>query len=103
MRQRAAATAPSSAERFSQTPQASGDASSRSGIKEIVDKILIAVFFFILFALGWLGVGLAVNTAGSSGLLDTWFSLWQWVFQPAIGVLMLGAVSVKNRAGNAFQ
>lgn len=26
-------------------------------------------------------------------LLDTWLSLWQWVFQPAIGVLMLGAVS----------
>ena len=26
-------------------------------------------------------------------LLDTWLGLWQWVFQPAIGVLMLGAVS----------
>ena len=26
-------------------------------------------------------------------LLDAWFLLWQWVFQPAIGVLMLGAVS----------
>lgn len=25
-------------------------------------------------------------------LLDTWLSLWQWVFQPAIGVLMLGAL-----------
>lgn len=26
-------------------------------------------------------------------LLDAWYPLWQWVFQPAIGVLMLGAVS----------
>jgi hypothetical protein len=26
------------------------------------------------------------------GVLDAWLSLWQWVFQPAIGVLMLGAV-----------
>lgn len=25
-------------------------------------------------------------------LLDLWLQLWQWVFQPAIGVLMLGAV-----------
>ncbi len=25
-------------------------------------------------------------------LLDAWYPLWQWVFQPAIGVLMLGAV-----------
>lgn len=29
-------------------------------------------------------------------LLDAWFPLWQWVFQPAIGVLMLGAVSCLN-------
>lgn len=26
-------------------------------------------------------------------LLDAWYPLWRWVFQPAIGVLMLGAVS----------
>ena len=25
-------------------------------------------------------------------LLDAWFPLWPFVFQPAIGVLMLGAV-----------
>ena len=30
-------------------------------------------------------------------LLDAWFSLWQWVFQPAIGVLMLGAVSLTSQ------
>lgn len=27
-------------------------------------------------------------------LLDAWYPLWNLVFQPAIGVLMLGAVSV---------
>lgn len=63
------------------------------GIKESIDKLLIADFFFVLFALGWLGVALAVKTAsGNDGLLNTWLALWQWVFQPAIGVLMLGAV-----------
>ena len=25
-------------------------------------------------------------------LIDAWFPLWQWVFQPAIGTLMLGAL-----------
>lgn len=25
-------------------------------------------------------------------LIDSWFPLWQWVFQPAIGTLMLGAL-----------
>ena len=31
--------------------------------------------------------------AAEQALLDAWYPLWQWVFQPAIGVLMLGAVS----------
>lgn len=32
-------------------------------------------------------------------LLDAWLGLWQWVFQPAIGVLMLGAVSAPRGRG----
>jgi len=63
-------------------------------VKDMVDKILIADFFFVLFALAWLGAAVAAKTVlGTSGLLDIWLQLWQWVFQPAIGVLMLGAVS----------
>ena len=59
-----------------------------------VDKLLIADFFFVVFALVWFGVALAAKTvADSTVLLDTWLQLWQWVFQPAIGVLMLGSVS----------
>ncbi len=64
-----------------------------STLKELVDKALIADFFFILFALGWLGAGVGLKSAtGATGLLDAWLALWQWVFQPAIGVLMLGAL-----------
>lgn len=66
---------------------------SGSSFKELVDKALIADFFFILFALGWLGAGVGLKSAtGVTGLLDAWLALWQWVFQPAIGVLMLGAL-----------
>jgi hypothetical protein len=47
----------------------------------------------VLGSLGWLGAGLAVKAAsGSSALLDGWLPLWQWVWQPAIGVLMAGAL-----------
>lgn len=35
---------------------------------------------------------LARPASPTQNLLDAWLSLWQWVFQPAIGVLMLGAV-----------
>eukprot|EP00889_Picochlorum_renovo_P001108 jgi/Picre1/28138/NNA_003544.t1 len=63
------------------------------GDKDIIDKALIADFFFILFALAWLGVGVGVkSSSGNTGILDAWLGLWQWVFQPAIGVLMLGAI-----------
>lgn len=56
-------------------------------------QLLIADFFLVLGSLGWLGAGLAVKAAsGSSALLDGWLPLWQWVWQPAIGVLMAGAL-----------
>eukprot|EP00890_Picochlorum_soloecismus_P006200 jgi/Picsp_1/6581/NSC_03924-R1_protein len=61
--------------------------------QDVIDKILIADFFFVLFALGWLALGVGLKTSsGSTDVLDAWLSLWQWVFQPAIGVLMLGAI-----------
>jgi hypothetical protein len=78
-----------------------------SSLKELIDKALIADFFFILFALGWLGTGVGLKAAtGVTGVLDAWLALWQWVFQPAIGVLMLGALVsggigwLKEKAGN---
>jgi hypothetical protein len=55
--------------------------------------VLIADFFFVLAALAWLGAGLGVQGAlHSSAVLDAWYGLWPLVFQPAIGVLMLGAL-----------
>jgi hypothetical protein len=53
----------------------------------------VADFFFVLLALAWLGLGLGAQGAlHSSAVLDAWFPLWPLVFQPAIGVLMLGAL-----------
>lgn len=79
--------------------QDSSQEEGNNGVKEAIDKFLIADFFFILFALAWLGAGLVERSAfKSSHLVDIWLSLWQWLWQPAIGVLMLGAL-VSGGAG----
>lgn len=55
--------------------------------------MLIADFFFILVVLAWLGAGLAEKgVLHSSTLIDAWMPLWPMVFQPAIGILMAGAL-----------
>ena len=56
-------------------------------------QVLIADFFFILFVLLWFVAGIGETAAlQSSRLLDVWYPLWPTVFQPALGVLMLGAL-----------
>lgn len=73
------------------------------GFKAALDKLLIVDFFFVLFALAWLVVGVATNGGGegldgsdpgkiNGPLLSSWFALWPMVFQPAIGILMAGAL-----------
>ncbi|KAF8068364.1 IFT74 [Scenedesmus sp. PABB004] len=82
----AARQPPAAAEQKQQQP-------SSSPVKEAVDKLLIADFFLVLAILGWLGAGLALKGAtGSGALIDAWMPLWPLVFQPAIGVLMAGAL-----------
>ncbi|CAK0785860.1 hypothetical protein CVIRNUC_009072 [Coccomyxa viridis] len=73
-----------------------GPQPSQSGgnaVKDVLDKVLIADFFFVCAALAWLVAGAGAKTVlNNSVLIDAWFPLWQWVFQPAIGTLMLGAL-----------
>ena len=75
-------------------PQGSATAGASDGAGfSLLDKVLIADFVFILFALAWLVAGVAQNaTAGNSFLFESWFKLWEPVFQPALGVFMLGAI-----------
>lgn len=68
-------------------------------LKQTVDKVLIADFFFICVALAWLAAGVAEKgSLNSTRLLDSWYPLWTLLFQPALGVLMLGAL-VSGAAG----
>ncbi|PNH01569.1 hypothetical protein TSOC_012537 [Tetrabaena socialis] len=65
-----------------------------AGAKEALDKLLIADFFLVLFILAWLAAGVAQSglNGGSSPLLDAWYPLWPLLWQPALGVLMAGAL-----------
>jgi len=72
---------------------ADADSRSESTVKNLIDKVLIADFFFVCAAGAWLAAGVVEKTSlNSSKLLDAWYPLWMLVFQPAIGVLMLGAL-----------
>lgn len=65
-----------------------------SAAQDALDKLLIADFFFVLAALAWLVAGVGAQAAGAgSGVADAWFLLWPGVFQPAIGLLMAGALA----------
>jgi len=61
--------------------------------KSVIEKILVADFFFILFILAWLVAGLVERSVlESTTLIDSWLPLWASVFQPALGVFMAGAL-----------
>lgn len=46
----------------------SGEEDRGSPVKDVVDKVLIADFFFVLFALGWFGVGVGVKTSSGNSV-----------------------------------
>lgn len=61
--------------------------------KSVIEKILVADFFFILFILAWLVAGLVERSVlETTSLIDSWLPLWTSVFQPALGVFMAGAI-----------
>jgi len=64
-----------------------------NGTKEIIDKVLVADFFFIIFILAWLLAGLGEKAVlETSTLIDSWLPLWPTLFQPALGIFMAGAI-----------
>jgi len=50
---------------FQDKPQSDPGGSS---LKEVVDKVLIADFFFVLFALGWFGVGVGIKSSSGDSV-----------------------------------
>lgn len=62
-------------------------------VQAVLDKVLIADFFFVCLALLLLIIGLGERVAlNTSNIIDVWLPAWPLVVQPAIGVLMAGAL-----------
>ena len=57
-----------------------------------LDRFLVADVFVVLFAFFWFAIALVGRSSGINLGWDIWYSLWEPVFTPAIGILMLGAV-----------
>lgn len=49
------------------TPSSAEEGRS-SSLKDIVDKVLIGDFFFVLFALGWFGIGIGVKSSSGDSV-----------------------------------
>lgn len=63
-------------------------------VQAVLDKVLIADFFFVCLALFLLIVGLGERvTMKTSNIIDLWLPAWPLVVQPAIGLLMAGALA----------
>jgi len=53
---------------------------------------LMANLFLVLASFLWFAIAVVGRSAKVSLGLDIWYQLWQPLFQPAIGILMLGAL-----------
>ena len=70
-----------------------------------LDRFLVADVFVVLFAFFWFAIALIGKSSGINLGWDIWYSLWEPVFTPAIGILMLGAILswVVKKVGTFFQ
>lgn len=57
------------------------------------DRILVIDVFVVILGFLWFGVSLVGKSLGIPLGWEIWYQLWQPVFNPAIGILFLGAFS----------
>ncbi|MEO0869545.1 MAG: hypothetical protein AAFY17_14135 [Cyanobacteria bacterium J06642_11] len=48
--------------------------------------------FFVLFSFGWFVIAVAGRATQVNLGFDLWYSLWDPLFMPSIGILMAGAI-----------
>ncbi|MEM6437605.1 MAG: hypothetical protein AAF773_27685 [Cyanobacteria bacterium P01_D01_bin.115] len=56
--------------------------------------LLVANLFFVLASFGWFATAVVGRSMNVNLGLETWYSRWTPVFQPAIGILMAGAIAI---------
>ncbi|MEL6937562.1 MAG: hypothetical protein AAFO84_00035 [Cyanobacteria bacterium J06598_1] len=57
-----------------------------------LNTLLMFNLFFVLFSFGWFAVALIGRAADVNLGFDLWYSLWDPLFMPSIGILMAGAL-----------
>jgi hypothetical protein len=57
-----------------------------------INRFLIADVFLVLFGFFWFAIAVIGRSIGIPFGLDLWYKLWQPLFNPAIGILFLGAI-----------
>ena len=57
-----------------------------------LNLFLVVDSFVVLLSFLWLVAAVLGRSAGVPLGMDLWFQLWEPVFTPAIGILMLGAL-----------
>ncbi len=57
-----------------------------------LNLILVADVFLVFLGFGWFAIAVIGEASGINLGLDLWHKLWQPVFNPAIGILMGGAI-----------
>ncbi|MCW6035176.1 hypothetical protein K4A83_02660 [Spirulina subsalsa FACHB-351] len=57
-----------------------------------IDRLLVLDIFLVLAAFFWFAIALLGKSTGIPLGWELWYSLWEPVFTPAIGILMAGAL-----------
>ncbi|MGB3787606.1 MAG: hypothetical protein WA949_06325 [Phormidesmis sp.] len=57
-----------------------------------LNTALMFNLFFVLLSFGWFAIALIGRAANINLGFDLWYSLWDLLFMPAIGILMAGAL-----------
>lgn len=57
-----------------------------------LNKLLVVDVFLVLFSFFWFAIALIGHSLSIPLGLGLWYKLWEPVFTPAIGILMLGAI-----------
>lgn len=58
-----------------------------------LDRLLMADLFLVLASFFWLAIALVGRAVDIPLGLEVWYWLWEPLFTPAIGILMLGAIA----------
>jgi hypothetical protein len=60
---------------------------------EWLDYVLVADVFVVIFGFFWFAIALVGRATDINLGFDLWYRLWEPVFTPAIGILILGALT----------